>query len=89
MDKSVVKLWKDRAEGRSYWLAAIVDLTVRNADLRWATQWGNEGQAKKFSKPAQSLVDSGFQLFDLPPDCVDGAVDNVRAYRCKPRSMGR
>jgi hypothetical protein len=23
VDKSVIKLWKDRAEGRGYWLGAI------------------------------------------------------------------
>jgi hypothetical protein len=27
VDKSVVKLWKDPAEGRGYWLGAIVGLT--------------------------------------------------------------
>lgn len=26
VDKSVVKLWKDSVEGRSYWLGAIVGL---------------------------------------------------------------
>jgi hypothetical protein len=29
VDKSVVKLWKDPAEGRGYWLGAIVGLTCR------------------------------------------------------------
>ena len=27
VDKSVIKLWKDPAEGRSYWLGAIAGLT--------------------------------------------------------------
>jgi hypothetical protein len=27
VDKSVVKLWKDSAEGRGYWLGAIAGLT--------------------------------------------------------------
>jgi hypothetical protein len=27
VDKSVIKLWKDPAEGRGYWLGAIVGLT--------------------------------------------------------------
>ena len=27
VDKSVTKLWKDSAGGRSYWLGAIVDFT--------------------------------------------------------------
>jgi hypothetical protein len=27
VDKSVTKLWKDPAEGRGYWLGAIVGLT--------------------------------------------------------------
>ncbi|AWY42515.1 hypothetical protein DKY63_22430 [Pseudomonas putida] len=30
VDKSVIKLWKDRAEGRGYWLAAIACLTARS-----------------------------------------------------------
>ncbi|WP_256668847.1 hypothetical protein [Pseudomonas sp. C2B4] len=30
VDKSVIKLWKDLAEGRGYWLAAIADLTGRS-----------------------------------------------------------
>jgi hypothetical protein len=30
VDKSVVKLWKDLAEGRSYWLGAIAGLTARS-----------------------------------------------------------
>ena len=29
VDKSVIKLWKDSAEGRGYWLGAIVDSTHR------------------------------------------------------------
>jgi len=27
VDKSVIKLWKDSAEGRGYWLGAIAGLT--------------------------------------------------------------
>jgi len=27
VDKSVIKLWKDPAEGRGYWLGAIAGLT--------------------------------------------------------------
>ena len=30
VDKSVVKLWKDPAEGRSYWLGAIAELTGKS-----------------------------------------------------------
>jgi hypothetical protein len=30
VDKSVTKLWKDSAEGRSYWLGAIVGLTCQS-----------------------------------------------------------
>ncbi|MCH5465872.1 hypothetical protein L3V67_12100, partial [Levilactobacillus sp. HBUAS51416] len=55
----------------------------------WATQQADWGQAKKFQIGPQSLVDSGFQLFHLPPECVDGAVDKVRAYGCKPRPARR
>ena len=30
VDKSVIKLWKDSAEGRGYWLGAIAGLTCRS-----------------------------------------------------------
>lgn len=30
VDKSVIKLWKDSAEGRGYWLGAIAGLTRRS-----------------------------------------------------------
>ncbi|WP_433767849.1 hypothetical protein [Pseudomonas putida] len=87
VDKSVIKLWKDSAEGRGYWLAAIACLTTRSRKSPWATRQGDEGQAKKFSNPAQSLVDSGLQLFHLPPETVDPLVDNVRAIGCRPRRV--
>jgi hypothetical protein len=32
VDKSVIKLWKDSAEGRGYWLGAIVGLTARSGN---------------------------------------------------------
>ncbi|WP_419712273.1 hypothetical protein [Pseudomonas sp. NFX224] len=48
VDKSVIKLWKDSAEGRGYWLAAIAGLTGRSGKLPWATQPVRQGQAKKF-----------------------------------------
>ena len=83
MDKSVVKLWKDSAEGRSYWLGAIVGLTAQSCKLPWATQQTLQGQAKKFPICPQSLVDSGLQLFHLPPETVDRPVDKVRAHGCR------
>ncbi|WP_448106141.1 hypothetical protein [Pseudomonas azerbaijanoccidentalis] len=48
VDKSVIKLWKDLAEGRGYWLAAIVGLTGWSGKFPWATQQVRQGQAKKF-----------------------------------------
>ena len=38
VDKSVVKLWKDSAEGRSYWLGAIAGLPGRSCKMPRATQ---------------------------------------------------
>jgi hypothetical protein len=32
VDKSVVKLWKDSAEGRGYWLGATAGLTARSGN---------------------------------------------------------
>jgi hypothetical protein len=32
VDKSVIKLWKDSAEGRNYWLGATVGLTARSGN---------------------------------------------------------
>jgi hypothetical protein len=80
VDKSVVKLWKDSAEGRSYWLGAIVGMTGQSCKMPWATQPTFQGQAKKFPICPQSLVHSGLQLFHLPPETVDRPVDKVRAH---------
>ncbi|MHC8346202.1 hypothetical protein [Pseudomonas sp. RT6P73] len=33
VDKSVVKLWKESAEGRSYWLGAIVGLITGSCKM--------------------------------------------------------
>jgi hypothetical protein len=33
VDKSVVKLWKDSAEGRNYWLGAIVGLIAPSCKM--------------------------------------------------------
>jgi hypothetical protein len=87
VDKSVIKLWKDSDEGRGYWLAAIAELTARSGKSAGATCLVVQGQAKKFQNTPQSLVDSGLQLFHLPPECVDGPVDKVRAHGCKPRPL--
>jgi hypothetical protein len=80
VDKSVVKLWKDSAEGRSYWLGAIVGMTGQSCKMPWATHRAIQGQAKKFPICPQSLVHSGLQLFNLPPETVDRPVDKVRAH---------
>ncbi|WP_238545873.1 hypothetical protein [Pseudomonas sp. GM41(2012)] len=80
VDKSVVKLWKDSAEGRSYWLGAIVGMTGQSCKMPWAAQPAFQGQAKKFPICPQSLVHSGLQLFHLPPETVDRPVDKVRAH---------
>jgi hypothetical protein len=87
VDKSVVKLWKDSAEGRSYWLGAIVGLINLSCKMPWATPLVSEGQAKNFVIFPQSLVDSGFQLFHLPPETVDRPVDKVRAHGYSPRRL--
>jgi len=89
VDKSVIKLWKDFAEGRGYWLGAIARLPGRSCKMPWTTPQTIEGQAKKFQITAQSLVDSGLQLFHLPPKTVDRPVDNVRAHGAKPRTVWR
>lgn len=89
VDKSVVKLWKDSAEGRSYWLGAIVGLIGPSCKMPWATPLAPEGQAKNFVIYPQSLVDSGSQLFHLPPEIVDLPVDNVRVHSCRPRRARR
>jgi hypothetical protein len=89
VDKSVVKLWKDSAEGRSYWLGAIVGMTGQSCKMPWATHPAIQGQAKKFPICPQSLVHSGLQLFHLPPETVDRPVDKVRAHGWKPRPVRR
>jgi hypothetical protein len=89
VDKSVVKLWKESAEGRSYWLGAIVGLTARSCKLPGITQPAPEGQAKNFLICPQSLVDSGLQLLHLPPETVDRPVDKVRVHGCKPQCIWR
>ena len=38
VDKSVVKLWKDSAKGRSYWLGAIGEGAVRFGNGAWGAQ---------------------------------------------------
>ena len=89
MDKSVVKLWKDSANGRRYWLGAIAALQGQSCKMPWATPRACEGQAKNFSNSPQSLVHSGLQHFHLPPETVDRPVDNVRVHGCKPRGVWR
>ena len=89
VDKSVVKLWKESAEGRSYWLGATPGLPGKSCKMPWATQSALQGQAKNFVICPQSLVHSGFQLFHLPPETVDRPVDNVRVHGCRPRCIGR
>ena len=84
VDKSVIKLWKDAAEGRSYWLGATLGCTCQSCRMPGATRPAFEGQAKKFKNTAQSLVASGLQLLHLPPKTVDRPVDKVRAYGCRP-----
>jgi hypothetical protein len=70
VDKSVTKLWKDCAEGRGYWLGAIVALTGQSCNLHWATPQVVEGQAKNFLNLARSPVGKGFTDFVLAPkDC--------------------
>jgi hypothetical protein len=84
VDKSVTKLWKDRAEQRRYWLGAIAylasaysrKLTLHNLTCRV--------KRKNFPNVPQSLMHSGFQCLYLPPIIVDVPVDKVRAILCSP-----
>ena len=87
VDKSVTKLWKDPAEGRNDWPVAIGSVNPCTANSPAAAQSALQGQAINFVIGPQSLVHSGFQLFHLPPDCVDGVVDKVRAHGCRPRGI--
>jgi len=87
VDKSVTKLWKDRAEGRSYWPRAITVLTGRSCKMPCPAQLPLQGQAKNFLFHSQSLVWRGFARFHLPPETVEGTVDNVRAHGYRPRRI--
>ena len=89
VDKSVTKLWKDRAEGRNYWPRAITALTGRSCKMPSPAQPRLQGQAKNFLFSAQSLVWRGFARFYLPPETVEGTVDNVRAHGYRPRQVWR
>ena len=84
VDKSVTKLWKDSAEGRNYWPRAITALAGRSCKMPSPAQQRLQGQAKNFLFPAQSLVWRGFARFHLPPETVEGTVDNVRAHGYRP-----
>jgi len=85
VDKSVIKLWKDVADGRNYWPGAITALTGRSCRMPSPAHLPLQGQAKNFLFLAQSLVWRGFARFQLPPETVEGVVDNVRAHGYRPR----
>ena len=89
VDKSVIKLWKDRAEGRNYWPRAITVLTGQSCRMPYAAHLPLQGQAKNFLFPPQSLVRRGFARFHLPPETVEGTVDNMRAHGYRPRPVWR
>ena len=70
VDKSVIKLWKDGSERRSYWPLALSTLTVRSSLPGPAAWTRGPGQAKNFCWTRAGPVDSGFQPFALAPkDC--------------------
>ena len=85
VDKSVIKLWKDRAEGRNCWPRAITGVTGRSCKMPRPAQLPLQGQAKNFLFPPQSLMWRGFARLHLPPETVEGTVDNMRAHGCRPR----
>ena len=85
MDKSVIKLWKDRAEGRNYWPRTITEVIAGSCKMPCPAHLPLQGQAKNFPFAPQSLVWRGFARFHLPPETVEGTVDNVRAHGYRPR----
>ena len=89
VDKSVIKLWKDRAERRNYWPRAITALTGQSCKMPSPAQQLLQGQAKNFLFSAQSLVWRGFARLHLPPETVEGTVDNMRAHGYRPRWLWR
>ena len=89
VDKSVIKLWKDSAEGRNCWPRAIMGMTGRSCKMPCPAQLVVQGQEKNFPDSPQSLVHSGLQHFHLPPETVEGLVDNVRAHGYRPRRVWR
>ena len=89
VDKSVIKLWKDSAEGRNCWPRAIMAMTGRSCEMLLPAQLIVQGQAKNFLNRPQSLVWRGFALSHLPPETVEGLVDNVRAHGYRPRCVWR
>ena len=87
VDKSVIKLWKDSAEGRHCWPRAIMGMTGRSCKMPCPAQLVVQGQAKNFLNRSQSLVWRGFARLHLPPETVEGTVDNVRAHGYRPRHI--
>ena len=89
VDKSVVKLWKDCAKGRNYWPRAITVLAGRSCKMPCPAHLPLQGQAKNFLFRPQSLVWRGFARLHLPPETVEGTVDNMRAHGYRPRRLWR
>ncbi len=89
VDKSVTKLWKDSAKGRSYWPRAITASTDGSCKMPCPAHLPLQGQAKNFLFRPQSLVWRGFARFHLPPKTVEGTVDNMRAHGYRPRWLWR
>ena len=89
VDKSVIKLWKDPAKGRNYWPRAITAPTDLSCKMPCPAQVALHGQAKNFPFRPQSLVWRGFARFHLPPETVEGTVDNMRAHGYRPRWLWR
>ena len=85
VDKSVIKLWKDSAKGRNDWPRAITVLAGQSCKMPSPAHQLLQGQAKNFLFPPQSLVWRGFARFHLPPETVEGTVDNMRAHGYRPR----
>jgi hypothetical protein len=70
VDKSVVKLWKDLAEGRRYWLGAIVLGCGQSCKMPWGYTASGRGSSKKLSVLLAKPYTQRLAAFALAPkDC--------------------
>jgi hypothetical protein len=70
VDKSVVKLWKDSAEGRRCWLGAIVPGYGQSCKMPWGYTADLRGSSKKLSVLLAKPYTQRLAAFALAPkDC--------------------